>query len=251
MGRLLALGAVAGLLLTATLPPFDLWWLGPVGVAVLAVVLPSLGWRGRLVAGLGAGLGWFVPGLWWVTQFHVVGWVAIVAMEAGLLALGMAAVPRRWVPLGLPAGFVLVEAVRGRWPFGGLPLAGLDLGQVAGPLLPVARLGGHLLLVAAVGLAGVGLAALVRRRAGAVTAGVCLGVTVVMAGVGTVAPDGERAGERAGERPGERAAAGLSVAAVQGGGPRGVRAVESDEREVLERHLEASAGVRAGTDLVL
>ncbi len=230
---------VAGVLFTLTLPPLGWWPLGPVGVAVLALVLPGQGWRGRLVVGLGAGLGWFAPGLWWVTQFHAVGWVAIVAMEAGLLALGMAAVPGRGVAVGLPAVLVLVEAVRGRWPFGGLPLAGLDLGQVDGPLLPVARLGGHLLLVGAVGLAGVGLAALVRRRAGALTAGVCLAATVGLAVGGAVAPDGEPAGN------------GLSVAAVQGGGPRGLRAVDSDEREVLERHVKASAGVPAGTDLVL
>jgi apolipoprotein N-acyltransferase len=38
---------------------------------------------------------------------------------------------------------------------------------------------------------------------------------------------------------------------VQGGGPRGIRAVDADERLVLDRHVEASADVPAGTDLVL
>lgn len=225
------------MLLTATLPPFDLWWLGPVGVAVLAAVLPGCGWRGRLVLGFAAGLGWFVPGLWWVIQFHAAGWVAIVLMESALMALGMAAVPGRGVAIGLPAALVLVEAVRGRWPFGGLPLAGLDIGQTDGPLLGAARLGGHLVLVALVGLVGVGLAALARRRwLGGVAA---LAATVAVAGAGALAPDGSATGTQ------------LTVAAVQGGGPRGLRAVDSDERQVLERHVAASAQVPAGTDLVL
>ncbi|MFP5319231.1 MAG: apolipoprotein N-acyltransferase [Acidimicrobiia bacterium] len=225
------------MLLTATLPPFDLWWLGPVGVAVLVAVLPGLGWRGRALVGFAAGLGWFVPGLWWVTQFHAAGWVAIVLTESALMALGMAAVPRGAVAVGLPAALVLVEAVRGRWPFGGLPLAGLDIGQADGPLLAAARIGGHLLLVALVGLAGVGLAALVRRRWVAGVA--CLGATVAVAGAGALAPDGSATGTT------------LAVAAVQGGGPRGLRAVDSDERLVLERHVAASAEVPVGTDLVL
>ncbi|MDQ4070763.1 MAG: apolipoprotein N-acyltransferase, partial [Actinomycetota bacterium] len=59
-----------------------------------------------------------------------------------------------------------------------------------------------------------------------------------VAALGAVAPDGTADGR-------------LSVAAVQGGGPRGIRAVLRDPMPVLERHLEATARVEPPVDLVL
>lgn len=138
--------------------------------------------------------------------------------------------------MGLPAALVVAEALRGWWPFGGLPLAGLDLGQVGGPLLPAARVGGHLLLVASVGVAGVGLALLVRRRF--VAAPACLAAVVLLASAGWVSFDGTRLGT-------------ASAAAVQGGGPRGIRAVDADPATVFRAQVEATRAVPPGTPLVL
>ena len=53
--------------------------------------------------------------------------------------------PGRW--LALPGAIALAELLRWSWPFGGVPLSSLAVGQVAGPLAPVLRLGGALLLV--------------------------------------------------------------------------------------------------------
>jgi apolipoprotein N-acyltransferase len=242
-------GLAAGLLLAASLPPWGWWPLGLAGAAMLFAAVEGWAWRGRLAAGLAAGLGLYGPGLWWLTEFHAVGYMAVVALEsallAGVLAVGVPARPRPLAALAFPAALVVAEAVRGRWPFGGLPLGGIDLGQVGGPLLPAARAGGHLLLVALVGVAGVGLAAAVRavRRDGgwrgpaAVAAG-CLGGVAAVSMLGVVAPDG-------------RAQGSLAAAAVQGGGPRGLRAVVADEQAVFDRHVAATAGVRTPVDLVL
>ncbi len=46
------------------------------------------------------------------------------------------------------------------WPFGGIPLGGVFLGQADGPVLGVARLGGPLALTATVFIGGVGVGAL-------------------------------------------------------------------------------------------
>ncbi|MDQ3896108.1 MAG: apolipoprotein N-acyltransferase, partial [Actinomycetota bacterium] len=56
--------------------------------------------------------------------------------------------------------------------------------------------------------------------------------------IGAVAPDGSPDGS-------------LRVAAVQGGGPRGIRAVSRDPLPVLRRHLEATLRVEPPVDLVL
>ena len=260
-------GLAAGLLLAASLPPWPVatgaWPLGLLGAAVLAGALYGRGWGARLAAGLACGLGLYAPGLWWMREFSVPGYVVVVLLEALILAGALVLVPGRGgtgpEPSGpdamgrargavaslaapsLPAALVLAEAVRGAWPFGGLPLAGIDLGQVAGPLGAAATVGGRLLVVALVGTAGVGLATLAlgwRERTPRLAGAVVLGLVAGFAALAAAAPDGTAVGR-------------LRVSAVQGGGPRGLRAIEVDPSTVLERHLAASAGAPPGVELVV
>lgn len=204
------------------------------------MALDGLGWRWRLASGMAAGAGLYLPGLWWMRDFSLPGYLVATLLEAAILAGAVALVPAA-VPgwrrvAAFPAALVVAEAVRGTWPFGGLPISGIDLGQVGGPLAPAARIGGRLLLVALVGVAGVALAGLLRRRWLAGAGG--LAAVVAVAAVGVVAPDGSAEGA-------------LRVAAVQGGGPRGVRAVLRDPGPVFDRQVEATAAVRTPVDLVL
>src|SRR5437773_2500631 len=60
----------------------------------------------------------------------------------GLVALSMP--PWRW--LALPCALTAAEVLRLSFPFGGVPLATLAISQVSGPLAPLARLGGTILL---------------------------------------------------------------------------------------------------------
>jgi len=69
--------------------------------------------------------------------------------------------PERGRLCSFVGAFTLLEAVRMTWPFGGVPLGGVFLGQAGGPLLVVARLGGPLLLTALVWLGGAALGELV------------------------------------------------------------------------------------------
>ena len=123
------------------------------------------------------------------------------------------------------------------WPFGGVPLSLLAVGQVAGPLATVARVGGVLLIGLATVAVGTALSALftAERRAAAVA----LGAAVLLLVLSIVAPQGDPTGET------------IDIAYVQGGGPQGTRAINTDERKVFERHLEASQQVPPGLDLVL
>ncbi|MEA2974191.1 MAG: apolipoprotein N-acyltransferase [Actinomycetota bacterium] len=249
--RTLATAALGGVLLALSLPPWPestgTWPLGIVGAALVFAAVDDRRLRARLGAGMAAGLGLYVPGLWWMRDFSGPGFLATVVLESAILAGATALVPggaRSRAGPGLraaafPAAVVLAEAVRGVWPFGGLPLAGIELGQVAGPLAPAARLGGRLLVVGLVALAGAAAAtAFRRRRPGLVPALAAVAVVVATAVAGAVTPSGRYAGT-------------LTVAAVQGGGQRGFRAVDSDPTLVLQAHLDASAGVGAGAEVVL
>ena len=170
--------------------------------------------------------------------FTIPGWPIGTAFFSLLFGAGLAllpaSAPARWA--SLPGMLVAVEALRGRWPFGGAPVSSIAYGQVAGIFAPVARIGGGLLLIGVTAAAGVALAMAMAGRwrpALLVTAGV-----VLAALAGAVAPDGRPTGR-------------LAVAVVQGGGPQGTRADDTDEREVFERHLAASALVDDGVDLVV
>ena len=165
---------------------------------------------------------------------YVIAVVAYAALLGAAMALVPATAPGRW--LALPGAVALTELLRWSWPFGGVPLSSLAVGQVGGPLAPVLRVGGALLLVEVTVIGGVALAAALRRRWAA--AGLAAAVVLVAVGVAGVAPRGQEAGT-------------LRVALVQGGGPQGTRAWNTDEREVFERHLEASEQVDTPVDLVL
>jgi apolipoprotein N-acyltransferase len=244
-------GLGAGALLAASLPPWGWWPLAPAGAAVLVAALGGRPWARRLTAGFAGGVGLYGPGLWWMTEFSAPGYVAAVVVEAAILGLAAALVPpRRGRLLAFPAALVAAEAVRGHWPLGGLPLAGIALGQAAGPLGPAARLGGHLLLVALVAGAGAavtGVARWARHRHEEGTAGegrrAPLGPVAGLAAVVAVAAAGAAA-------PLPEAAGTVAVAAVQGGGVRGLRAVFADPRVPFRAQVEASAGV-GPVDLVV
>jgi apolipoprotein N-acyltransferase len=190
-----------------------------------------------------------------VTEFNSAGYVALVLHGMACTALAGMLVParRRWgTVLGLPAALIVTDWIRGRFPFGGLPIGGAALGQVASPLVPSARLGGTLLLTAMTGLAGAALAELVgavasavqRRplRTGSVLRG-AVAILVVMAVVlaGRLGPNGAGSGSRQT----------LQVGLVQGGGPRGLRGVYVDPQVVFDRQLQATAALKPPLDLVL
>ncbi|MEJ7585337.1 MAG: apolipoprotein N-acyltransferase [Acidimicrobiales bacterium] len=139
--------------------------------------------------------------------------------------------------MALPGAWLVAEAFRGAWPFGGVPLSTLAVGQVGGPLAPIARIGGTLLIAAATIGAGLALASLLTRHWR--SAGAALATVMLALGVAALAPRGESTGRS------------LSVAYVQGGGPQGTSSSTTDPRVVFERHLAASRRVPVGLDLTL
>jgi apolipoprotein N-acyltransferase len=229
-GRVAVPSLVAGLGFALSLPPWGFWVLAFPAAALLWWRLEGLRLRARALAGWMVGVGMFVPGLWWATSFNTYGGAVLMAAEALAPCLACAAVPRqpRGRTVALAGAMVLGEALRDTWPFGGLPIGSLALGQVAGPLGGSARLGGPLLLVGLVCIAGGGLGLLITAAGRAVTdrrllrralrpaAGgvVAMAVVAAVAAGGAAAPDG---GSAVGT---------LRIAAVQGGGVRGLRQAE-------------------------
>ncbi|MGA2522029.1 MAG: hypothetical protein ABSG81_14575, partial [Acidimicrobiales bacterium] len=269
-GRVVVPSLLAGVLIALALPPWGFWVLAFAGAGLLWWRLRGLRLRARLLAGFCAGVGMFVPGLWWVTSFNTYGGIVLMLLESIAPALACAVVPgrTRGRSAALAGAMVLTEVVRASWPFGGLPIGGVALGQAGGPVAGAARLGGPLLLVSLVWLGGAGLALLVTplvrsigdgpgvagvlwrrggtpsvarsfstpRRRGPMEAGLLLLAVVVGLSVwGALAPDGG---------PAVRT---LRVAAVQGGGVRGLRQSDVDPTVVYDAQFAATAEI-AGHD---
>ncbi|MGH9231163.1 MAG: apolipoprotein N-acyltransferase, partial [Acidimicrobiales bacterium] len=237
--RLPAVAAVATGVVTAfALPPWGWWPLAFVGLVGLDRLIADADRWTRFRRGLLVGLGLYVPSLAWMIEMTAPGYVVAAAFYAALLGVAAAVVPGaapgRW--LALPGAIALTELLRWSWPFGGVPLSSLAVGQVAGPLAPVLRIGGALLLVEVTVILGLALAAVVNRRWVAAGVGMAVALGIVLGGV--AGPRGEQVGT-------------LGVALVQGGGPQGTRASDTDERAVFERHLTASADIETPVDLVV
>ena len=124
----------AGVLLALSLPPWGWWPLGLVGAALLYWRLGGLALRTRLWSGWLAGLGCYAIGLVWARAFNWYGAVVLVLLEALFFAAAAALTPpdRGRAPAFVGA-CTLAEALRMTWPFGGLPLGGVFLGQAGRP----------------------------------------------------------------------------------------------------------------------
>lgn len=236
--RRAALALAAGLLVCFAMPPWGWWPLAPAGIALWLHLLDGAGPRDRAMVGWLVGIGWFGPSTLWMWGLTAPGYVVGVLLGWGpMVAATSAVVPgdRRRL-LVLPAAVVAFEWLHSHFPFGGVPLSTLAMTQAGTPLLGIARLGGFLLLGAAVSALGVA-AYLVAGGAWRPAAGIVAGVALV-AVAGSAWPIGDPVGT-------------ITVAAVQGGGPQGTRYRAGEEPQVFERHMAATRTIPDGADVDL
>ena len=226
---------IAGLLIAFSLPPWGWWPLAYVGVALFATCKPNSN-RARFMFGTMFALAWLAPGMAWMWFLTAPGYVIAALLFSalhGLAAVITGAVTdqhKHRAVIG-PLTHTLAEALRFSFPFGGVPLATLAISQAASPIAPIVRVGGPLLLTYIVLQIGFLLASLrhtetPRRSMRAVLWAVV--AVAVLPITGLIAPHGKDIGRS------------LNVAAVQGGGPQGTLAINTNSRDVVIRHLDAT-----------
>ncbi len=259
--RVLA-AAGSGLAQLLALPPYDLWWLAPLGAALLALAV--LGTRLRRAAWLGgvAGAALMFPLVQWQDVFGVDVWLLTAAAETVYyvpMAVALAVVLRlRAWPVWTAAVWVLQEAVRSRFPFDGFPWGKLAFSQPDGPFVGYAALGSSALVTFTVALAGALLlwaarhlapalrrdaanAPGGRRRSAILPGGAALAGVVALAAAGAMAP--------AISAPEEEST--VNVALVQGNVPNtGEMDIMGERSQVLRNHVNGvhrlADQVRAG-----
>lgn len=224
------------------MPPWGWWPLAFVGLAMFSSAERAAhSTRRRFLTGLVFGCGWFFPAMSWMWFLTPPGYVLAVLIFAGLHGLvSIIAVrpgARSTTLITAPAGHALIEAARLSLPFGGVPLATLGISQASGPLRHVSSLGGVILITWLTWQIG---ALLNRRhprtRRSQTLRRATLAACVVIYIAGSIDPNGADTGRS------------IRVVAVQGGGPQGTRAIDTDPRDVVVRHLEATRSVTTPTD---
>ena len=235
-----ALGS--GTLVAFSLPPWGWWPLAFVGIAIFARITTSGTTRPRTQFLLGTifAFGWFAPGMCWMWFLTPPGYVIAVLLFAALHGVASVIGSRSMYPLvALPLAHALAETFRFSFPFGGVPLASLAISQSASPLVGIVRIGGPLLLTFCVLQIGFALSQLVvAPRIKHIAVFSAFIVLIVCAGI--IAPRGNDTGET------------RTIAAVQGGGPQGTLAINTNPRDVVERHLAATRAINStNLDMVI
>lgn len=276
----LLLASVGGLVTEMAFPGRSWWPAAIVGIALLALALRRDSARWNTLVGLGWGLGFFLPHLYWANaSVGAIPWVALAILEAALVGTFSAgwtwsrrALFLKGRPIAQAAAFatawVMIEQARSAWPFGGFPWGRLAFSQTDAPTIALASIGGAPLVSAVVAAAGALLAhallaarAIVTdrtvrggptRRAHTRTAASALAGAGVIVGAGLLVPL-PASGEPV---PGDPASGSLRIAAVQGNVARpGLDAFEH-RLEVLRNHVAGTVAVRdavgrGGVDVVL
>ena len=239
--RALLRAVIAGLCLAASVPPWGWWPLAFLGIAMWDRLLRNAKPRARIVRSAVFAAAWFTPSMLWMVDLTAPGYVIAIVVFSLYVGVAGLAVPGRssspWVRwLALPAAFTLAEAARCTFPFGGVPLATTAMGQASAPLGQIARVLCAVGVTFAVAVIGVALSAAWERRH--IVAATALAGVVALWLVAIVAPTGHDIRT-------------INAAVVQGGGPQGTRASETDPRDVFDRHVEATSLVTTPVDLVV
>lgn len=142
----LLLAALGGLAVWLAFPSYNLWFLAPVGMALIVLSLTGIGlWRGALV-GLVAGWACFVPLVSWSGIFvGTLPWVALATLCAlYVAAFGAVAAylqgrheHTRVRPFAVALAWMVAEFARATTPFGGFPWGRLGFSQADSPVLAV------------------------------------------------------------------------------------------------------------------
>lgn len=218
----------AGALVAFSLPPWGWWPCAFIGVAIFAAIGNKISRPvSRFALGTTFAIGWLAPGMawmWFLTAPGYVGAVLLYASFHGLATLAYSFTSRRAIIGSLL--HTLAEALRFSFPLGGVPLASVAIGQADSPLATLAGLGGSLFLTLIVFHIGFQFGSRSFRKTFAAVA-----LTVCLVIIATLSSNGSDRGVT------------TRIAAVQGGGPQGTLGINTNFRDVFERHLAATQSI--------
>ena len=212
---------LAGLLVAASMPPWGWWPLGFIGVALYGAT--ALRRReSSFSTGFLFAAAWFFPSLAWMWFLTTPGYIAAIIIFSVMhgLASYIAAtlsITDHSHRTALIICHSLAEVLRLSFPFGGVPLATLAIGQVSGPLAGLAPL---------MGVIGITTATLYIAMTHHRFRAICIVGFLVL--VGSTWSSTQSLGQT------------LNLSIVQGGGEQGTHAIDTNPRDVFDVHMAAT-----------
>ncbi len=218
MRRRSFLPVFAGLLVAASMPPWGWWPLGFAGIAMYG----SMAVRRKektFSTGFLFAAAWFLPSMAWMWFLSAPGY--IVAVLIFCVMHGIASFIAARISTNdnshrsaLVICHSLAEALRLSFPFGGVPLATLAIGQVSGPLADLAPL---------MGVIGISTATLYLALTHRKFRAICVVGFLVL--LGSTWNSTHSAGRT------------LNLSIIQGGGEQGTHAIDTNPRDVFDVHM--------------
>ena len=209
---------LSGLLVAASMPPWGWWPLGFLGIAMYGSAAVQR--RDKSFSpGFLFAAAWFLPSMAWMWFLTAPGYIAAILIfcvmhgTASFIAAKLSTTDNSHRS-ALIVCHSLAEVLRLSFPFGGVPLATLAIGQVSGPLAALAPLMG------VIGITTVTLyLALTHHRFRTI----CIVGLLVF--VGNTWNNTHSTGRT------------LNLSIVQGGGEQGTHAVDTNPRDVFDVHM--------------
>ena len=221
MRRRSFLPVFAGLLVAASMPPWGWWPLGFAGIAMYGSVAVRRKEKSFSTGSLFAAA-WFLPSMAWMWFLTAPGY--LVAILIFCVMHGIASYIASKLSTNdnshrsaLIICHSLAEVVRLSFPFGGVPLATLAIGQVSGPLADLAPL---------MGVIGISTATLYLALTHHRFRAICVVGFLVL--LGNTLNSTQSTGRT------------LNLSIVQGGGEQGTHAVDTNPRDVFDVHMAAT-----------
>ncbi|MCX6429196.1 MAG: apolipoprotein N-acyltransferase [Actinobacteria bacterium] len=214
-------------MLFSSFAPFTLWYLAPVAIALFIKTLESDSLRIRMARTIAFAISFFAPLLHWTSSY--VGsapWILLVLLQC-LLLLPIAFVntQKKNSLLTFLSMWVLIEALRTRFPFGGFGWGRVAFSQAQAPYAPLAAIGGAPLLTFTSCLVGVCLVLLGRKQ---FLKAFTVGITITLATVASSFTLTSISGES------------VRILAVQGGVPELGMDFNARATSVFYNHLNAT-----------
>ena len=212
---------LAGLFVAASMPPWGWWPLGFAGIALYG----SVALRSReksFSTGFLFAAAWFLPSMAWMWFLTAPGYFAAILIfcvmhgNASFIAAQLSTTTSTH-RTALIICHSLAEVLRLSFPFGGVPLATLAIGQISGPLAGLAPL---------MGVIGISTATLYLALTHHRFRAICIiGFLVLMGNTWNTTHATGRT---------------LNVSIIQGGGEQGTHAIDTNPRDVFDVHMAAT-----------
>ena len=208
----------AGLLVAASMPPWGWWPLGLVGIAMYGSLAVRMKQK-PFVTGFLFAAAWFLPSMAWMWFLSAPGYRAAILIfsvmhgTASYIAAKLSTNDHSHRS-ALIVCHSLAEVVRLSFPFGGVPLATLAIGQVSGPFAALAPL---------MGVIGISTATLYLALTHHRFRALCVVGFLVL--LGSTWNSTHSAGRT------------LNLSIIQGGGEQGTHAIDTNARDVFDVHM--------------